>query len=67
MPYFSLKMVDIPAGCSEVDVLIESMEYAMVAGNVASRVSASDTSALEGSGGLNTLSPASQWFMYAKK
>ncbi len=43
VPCFSLDMVDIPAGCCEVDVMIEGMEYAMVAGNVASRVSASDT------------------------
>ncbi|KAI0780155.1 hypothetical protein C8Q74DRAFT_1316519 [Fomes fomentarius] len=67
VPYFSLHMDDIPAGCSEVDVLIEDTEYTMVAGNVASRMSASDTSALEGSGALDTLSPASHWFMYAKK
>ncbi len=65
VPYFSLDMVDIPAGCSEVDILIEGMEYAMVAGNVASRVSVSD--ALQGSGAWDTLSPASHWFIYTKK
>ncbi|KAM5540272.1 hypothetical protein V8D89_006091 [Ganoderma adspersum] len=65
VPYFSLDMKDIPAGYSEVDVIVddngERFECNMVAGHVASAVS----KAVE-DGSFDTLSPAPQWFLYVK-
>ena len=58
-------MKDVPAGYSEVDVIVddngEKFECNMVAGHVASAVS----KAFE-DGPFDTLSPAPQWFLYVK-
>ena len=63
--YFSLDETDIPAGYSEVDVLVddngETFECKMVSGHVASAAS----KAVE-DGPFDTLSPAPQWFLYVK-
>ena len=63
--YFSLDKSSIPAGYSEVDVLVddngEEFNCKMVSGHVASAVS----KAVEG-GTFDTLSPAPQWFLYVK-
>ncbi|PIL35816.1 hypothetical protein GSI_01476 [Ganoderma sinense ZZ0214-1] len=65
VPYFSLDMKDIPAGYSEVDVLVddngEELECRMVSGHLASAVSKAAED-----GPFDTLSPAPQWFIYVK-
>ena len=58
-------MKNVPAGYSEVDVIVddngEKFECNMVAGHVASAIS----KAVE-DGPFDTLSPAPQWFLYVK-
>lgn len=64
--YFAIATGSIPAGYSEVDVIVDDngneLNCNMVAGHVAMVVSAK-----EPGGQLDTLSPSAQWFMFEKR
>ena len=53
-----------------MDVLVNdngvAFKCAVVAGHIASRASVSKSSPLDASGVLDTLNPASHWFLYVK-
>lgn len=63
--YFAIATGSIPAGYSEVDVIVDDngtvIQCKMVAGHVGMTLSAK-----EPGGELNTLSPSTQWFMFEK-
>ncbi|EIW55111.1 uncharacterized protein TRAVEDRAFT_51237 [Trametes versicolor FP-101664 SS1] len=66
VPYFTVDIESIPAGCCEVDVMVDDngqqIPCTMIAGHVASVATAKDPG-----GPLDTLAPAPQWFMMEKK
>lgn len=66
VPYSTVNIGSIPAGCCEVDVMVDDngqqIPCTMIAGHVASVATAKDPG-----GPLDTLAPAPQWFMMEKK
>ncbi|KAL1949119.1 hypothetical protein VTO73DRAFT_10925 [Trametes versicolor] len=66
VPYSTVDIARIPAGCCEVDVIVDDngqqFPYTMFSGHVASVVTAKDPG-----GPLDTLAPAPQWFIVEKK
>lgn len=66
VPYFTIEVGSIPAGYSEVDVMVvdngTEVPCKMVAGHVAMAATAR-----EPGGVVNTIAPAPQWFMLEKK